>query len=453
MKSSDRAAVRTSPGQRLDPLHIVEWASDGAGIALSAGIRWQVAGTAPGDVVAASVIAISQHHPHGWAKVEQWHVRSAPAHRDDFCVNASQGGGRCDGCPLIHLSSAAQAEAKLAHVQRALNDLPKQPGTLQFGGIHEGWRNRSFFVAANDAGRIRLGAWSGGSHAFARVDGCVAVHPEIENVRQTLETLLHSERIPQRISDALRYAQIRVGERSTVLVEWISRAELGEDLGLLRHALVQTLPHASLWFAVNDSTGNVIRVADARHLGGPCDIPIRLATREWRIGPASFFQLNLNVAAAMSERVGQLAADVGRVVWDLYAGVGILGGAAADRGAEVYGCDVVPEAVRAASSREHHQADWQTIDLRRFVPPPAWPTPHAVIVNPPRRGLDQAVRDWLVVSPASRIIYMSCNPSSFHNDADWLLRHRSDITLSGIEAWDMLPATTHTELIAWFDVR
>ena len=453
MKSSDRASVRSSPGQLIDPLHVVEWANDGAGVALHDGVRWHLAGAAPGDIVAARVIAASQHHAHGWAKIERWHSRNERAHRSPICTNASQGGGKCDGCALIHLSPDAQAAAKLSAVQRALKDLPERPAHVLSSGPDLGWRNRSFFVAGKDSGSVRLGAWSAGSHEFARVDGCVAVHPDIERVRVRLETLLNACRLPTAAVDTLRYVQIRAGYQHSVLLEWISTADIGSDMDALTHALVECFPDASIWFAVNDSTGNVMRVADARHLGGPGDIPIRLANQEWRIGPASFFQLNLDVAATMSQRVGELAAAAGRVTWDLYAGVGILGAAAADRGASVYGCDVVSEAVRAAATHASHHAAWQTMDLRHFMAPSDWPAPDAVIVNPPRRGLDLAVRQWLVTSPASRIVYMSCNPSSFQHDAAWILQQRPDIRLSGIEAWDMLPATTHTELIGWFDAR
>lgn len=452
MKSSDRATVRNSPGQRIDPLHVVEWANDGSGVAVHQGVRWHVAGAAPGDIIAASVIAVSRHHAHGWARIERWHARNEAAHRTPTCKNASQGGGKCDGCALIHLRPDAQAVAKLAAVQRTLKDLPQVPTHIKSRGPEFGWRNRSFFVASHDNERMRLGAWSAGSHAFARVEGCLAVHPHIEQARATLETLLNARRLPATVVDALRYVQIRAGFLDSMLLEWISRTDIGADIDLLSHALKACFPTASLWFSVNDSPGNVMRVAEARHLGGPADIVMRLANREWRIGPASFFQLNLDVAEAMSQRVGELAAEVGPIIWDLYAGVGILGAVAADRGASVYGCDVVPEAVRAASTHANQQAAWLTMDLRHFAAPESWPAPDAVIVNPPRRGLDVAVRTWLAASPAARIVYMSCNPASFEQDAAWLLAQRPDLRLSGVEAWDMLPATTHTELIGWFDV-
>lgn len=452
MKRSDRAAEQTRPFTLLDPLHVVDWADDGSGVAVHDGLRWHIAGAAPGDIVAARVLARSQHHPHGWARVERWHRRNEEAHRLSFCPNASQGGGKCDGCALIHLHREAQSAAKLSAVQRALADLPYVPGRLQTLGTDEGWRNRSYFVCQRTDGRIKLGAWSGGSHEFATVDGCVAVHPDIERLREKLELMLNGHSLPQVVTDSLRYVQIRTGAGKALLVEWISRADIGDAMATLVPALETCAPDASLWFAVNDSSGNVLRVAEAQHVSGPTSIPVRLGNREWSIGPASFFQLNAAVAEAMSARVGDLAAQAGTVTWDLYSGVGILGAAAADRGATVYGCDLVPEAVRSAASRTEHHTAWKTMDLRNFQPPAEWPSPHAVIVNPPRRGLDVAVRDWLARAPISRIVYMSCNPVSFQKDASWLLQNRSGLGLAGVEAWDMLPATTHTELIGWFDV-
>jgi tRNA/tmRNA/rRNA uracil-C5-methylase (TrmA/RlmC/RlmD family) len=182
-------------------------------------------------------------------------------------------------------------------------------------------------------------------------------------------------------------------------------------------------------------------------------------TVEEAVGPisldmaaASFSQLNSEMTARIYEEAAK-SVDQANVVWDLYCGLGGLGLTVAhkERETALYGADVAAasiELARAAASREGVQAYFEVVDLReRFTL--QWPNPEVIIVNPPRRGLDEAVLALLEESQARKLVYMSCNPNSFARDARMLVD--SQFRFPKCDAYDMLPKTTHVELLGIFE--
>jgi tRNA/tmRNA/rRNA uracil-C5-methylase (TrmA/RlmC/RlmD family) len=166
---------------------------------------------------------------------------------------------------------------------------------------------------------------------------------------------------------------------------------------------------------------------------------------------SSFSQLNSEMTA---EIYGAVANHIvkAEVVWDLYCGLGGLGLTVAHRGktADLYGADLAGASIdlaRNAAEREGANAHFEGIDLSEPFSL-NWPDPEVIIVNPPRRGLDREVLELLQESPATQLVYMSCNPRSFARDTRTLVD--AGFELSQIDAYDMLPQTTHVELLGFF---
>ena len=78
--------------------------------------------------------------------------------------------------------------------------------------------------------------------------------------------------------------------------------------------------------------------------------------------------------------------------------------------------------------------------------------PDVVIVDPPRKGLEPALRAGLCAHPPTRLVYVSCGLESFLEDARALLA-TGRVTLGALEAWAFLPFTDHVEVLARFDAR
>ena len=170
-----------------------------------------------------------------------------------------------------------------------------------------------------------------------------------------------------------------------------------------------------------------------------------------QMAAASFSQLNSETAAAMYQAAAERVAG-SRVIWDLYCGLGGLGLTAAlgQKGVRLYGADLIGSSLvlaREAVEREGVRGVFEEVDFRQRVSL-NWPEPDAILVNPPRRGLDRGVMELLKRRKSERIVYMSCNPESFARDAGELVA--ANYALHSVDAYDMLPQTTHVELLGLF---
>ncbi len=176
-----------------------------------------------------------------------------------------------------------------------------------------------------------------------------------------------------------------------------------------------------------------------------------------RISPASFFQVNREVAAEVYEVIaGYLAPKDGDLILDVYSGIGTIGltVAAEYPGIELIGNEIVPEAVEDA----RRNAEECGIGNARFVCADASSpefaeavrgrSPYAVIVDPPRFGLtDTVIREILSLAP-EKIVYMSCDPGTLAGDSVKLCEKYEirDVALA-----DMFPACPHVETVVLFE--
>jgi 23S rRNA (uracil1939-C5)-methyltransferase len=77
-----------------------------------------------------------------------------------------------------------------------------------------------------------------------------------------------------------------------------------------------------------------------------------------------------------------------------------------------------------------------------------WGAPDWVVLNPPRKGCDEAVLQALSLKAPKRLVYVSCNPATLARDLQLLLKAVPGFQLKTIEPVDMFPQTEHVECIA-----
>lgn len=169
-----------------------------------------------------------------------------------------------------------------------------------------------------------------------------------------------------------------------------------------------------------------------------------------RIGPGTFFQVNASIVPAVLAAMRRaLEAAGARSLADLYCGVGAFGLALRPGIEELYAVEAEPESVallkgnidRAGASGaticDGSAEEWLDWVLDRGV--------DAVIVDPPRRGLDPAITKGLAARPAPLLIYLSCNPSTLARD---LARLSPAFRTDSIRGFDFFPHTPHIETLA-----
>jgi 23S rRNA (uracil1939-C5)-methyltransferase len=186
---------------------------------------------------------------------------------------------------------------------------------------------------------------------------------------------------------------------------------------------------------------------------GDAELPERLGELDLRISSEAFFQTNTEMAEVLYETVGEYAALEGwERVYDLYCGIGTIALTLAPRAGELWGIEIVEQAVAdaiaAAKRNEVTSAHFFAGDARLALPEliERAGKPDVVVVDPPRAGLSQKVVRRIVEASPKRIVYVSCNPTTLAPNAAQL--GEAGWRLVKVRPVDMFPQTPHIECVA-----
>ncbi|WP_392565677.1 23S rRNA (uracil(747)-C(5))-methyltransferase RlmC [Utexia brackfieldae] len=180
-------------------------------------------------------------------------------------------------------------------------------------------------------------------------------------------------------------------------------------------------------------------------------LPIQLNHVPLYIRPQSFFQTNTLVAEQLYKTAANWvkSLDTNNInkiysIWDLFCGVGGFGLHCTDKFKKLTGIEINQSAIICAKQSAQVMGlpspDFQALDSTQFTLAQQQ-APDLVLVNPPRRGLGQALANFLQELQPSYILYSSCNLDSLL--ADILLLENYHI--SKAQLFDMFPYTPHTE--------
>jgi 23S rRNA (uracil1939-C5)-methyltransferase len=177
------------------------------------------------------------------------------------------------------------------------------------------------------------------------------------------------------------------------------------------------------------------------------------ATLRFRISPEAFFQVHTEQAERLYATAAELAGLHGSErVFDLYSGIGTIALCLALRSREVLGIEsaapAVADAIDNARRNEVDNVRFFAGDVRTALRPLVEEAgrPDVVVVDPPRAGLSQKVVRRVLETEASRIVYVSCNPTTLAPNARQIAD--AGYRLSAVRPVDMFPQTPHIECVA-----
>ena len=186
---------------------------------------------------------------------------------------------------------------------------------------------------------------------------------------------------------------------------------------------------------------------------GEAELPERLGELDLRISAEAFFQTNTEMAELLYGVVAEYAALQGwERVYDLYCGIGTIALTLAPRAGELWGIELVEQAVAdaIASARRNEvgNAHFFAGDTRLALPELVQRAgrPDVLVVDPPRAGLSRKVVRRIVEASPKRIVYVSCNPTTLAPNAAELVE--AGWTLKRVRPVDMFPQTHHIECVA-----
>lgn len=313
--------------------------------------------------------------------------------------------------------------------------------------------NRAREVALQWARDQRLGAWER------------AVGPPAERgIGPAAERDAQTERVG-RVGPAsdgrarLRNLVVREGRHTNKLQIRLVTTPGELEIDSLANALVTALGEdvlsGLLWTCTRslaESTGG----GETQLVWGDAQLPERLGEMELRISPQAFFQTNTEMAEVLYGIAAEYAALKGyERVFDLYCGTGTIALALAPRAGELWGIELIPEAVDDATAAARRNgvenARFLAGDARVALPAllERAGRPDVVVIDPPRAGLSQKVVRRVIDAQPKRIVYVSCNPTTLAPNAAQL--GEAGWRLTKVRPVDMFPQTHHVECVALLD--
>jgi len=252
----------------------------------------------------------------------------------------------------------------------------------------------------------------------------------------------------------LRHLVVREGRNTgQALVMLVTAPGEKFERGYFVEVLTRFPEVKSIHWAVNDSPSEVTNLPSVL-LWGEDAIEEELLGLRFRVRPNAFLQTNTE----MAEKLYALAIDYagltgGETVYDLYCGTGTIGLAMARNALTVWGIEISEESVACALEN----LALNSIGNAAFFAGNVGESieelleragqPDVVVVDPPRAGLAGKALKRTGALGASRIVYVSCNPTTLASDVK-VLRQEYGYELVRARPVDMFPHTPHIETVA-----
>ena len=440
-------------------LRVERLSSDGSGVAHSPdGETVFVPGAAPGDEARVRIVKDCKRYAFG---ILDEVLTPSPDRIPVDCAVA----GPCGGCSLRHLDYAAELRAKQENVVDAFArigglDVPVLPivGSPEVNR----YRNKvQFPVGVDKSGKPCFGFYAGRTHRIVPCPDC-RLQPGVLNEIGNALCAFFAEKGIQPYSEEtgkglVRHIFLRRGAHSGQIMVCLvcTCAKLPYAEELCTRLKAQFAEITTILLNVNAKNTNVILGTETHTLYGPGYIEDTLCGVPVQLGPLSFYQVNTLAAEQLygiAAQYAQLTPD--DLLLDLYCGMGTIGLSMAAHCRELIGVEIVPEAIESAKANAARMGADVAAKSRFFCADAGQAAtrlaaeglhPDIVMLDPPRKGCDEATLSAVVRMAPRRVVYVSCNPATAARDAAWL--EQNGYHTEKVQPVDLFPRTKHCECV------
>ncbi|MDP4170889.1 MAG: 23S rRNA (uracil(1939)-C(5))-methyltransferase RlmD [Bacillota bacterium] len=449
---------RTIPVQKNDYIEAVfeDLTHDGAGVAKVEGFPIFVPGGLPGESAKIKVIKVNK----GYAAGRLIEILKP----SEFRVNIpSSESNKYGGCQLQHLSYEGQLVYKENQVRQVLSRIGKLSDVLVHPvlGMDEPWhyRNKAQVPVGEKDGKLIAGFFKPRSHEIVDTNESLIQLTKVNEAVQVVKEICSELRIPAYDEEShkgvLRHIMARYGKKTgELMIVLITRSADLPFKNELIERITAALPHVkSIVHNVNSKRTNVIFGEKTTVLWGEEVIYDYIGSVKFAISARSFYQVNPDQTKVLYEKALEYAELSGEeTVIDAYCGIGTISLFLAQKAKKVFGVEIVPEAIEDAK----RNAELNGITNTEFaageaeVVIPQWykegNNADVLVVDPPRKGCDDALLQTIIEMKPKKVVYVSCNPATLARD----LRILEDGGYKTVEVQpvDMFPQTVHCEAVA-----
>ena len=441
-------------------VEITDLGTDGEGIGKIDGYTLFVKDAIIGDFVEVKIMKAKKSY--AYAKLEKVITPSL------FRVEPKCGFAKsCGGCQLQAMSYEKQLDFKNNKVK---NNLIRIGGFSQEFissvmevpiGMEEPfhYRNKAQFPFGYDKeGNIITGFYAGRTHSIIANTDCALGAAENEEILNVILDFMKEYNVPAyREADGtglIRHVLIRKGfSTGQLMVCLVINGKKIPHADVLVDSLCRISGMTSISYSVNTKKTNVIMGLEIHNLWGQERIEDTIGELTFTISPLSFFQVN----PVQTERIYGKALEYAdlqgnETVWDLYCGIGTISLFLAQKAGRVYGVEIIPEAIEDAkqnavrnniSNAKFYVGKAEEVLPQKFESENIYAD--IIVVDPPRKGCDEACLATMVKMQPKKIVYVSCDSATLARDLKYLSENGYEI--QKVCAVDNFPQSSHVETV------
>ena len=453
--AADLSGLPLTKNQIVD-LIIEDISHEGNGVGRYEGYTLFVPGALTGEHVRVSATKLKKQF--GYARLLEI-LESSPARIAPVCPVYT----RCGGCGLQHMDYSAQLEFKRKLVEDNLRRIGKIEGVPVYPtiGMDNPWRyrNKAQVPIGEESGGLIGGFYATRSHEIVDMEACLIQHEAGDETIARVKAIAwkHGVRAYQEETHTglLRHVVTKVGfATGDVMIVLVTNGEKIPNCDALVTEVARAVPGVkSIVQNVNMKRTNVIFGDVTRVLWGEEYIYDTIGDITFAISARSFYQVNPVQTERLYGKALEYAALTGaESVIDAYCGIGTISLFLAQKAKHVFGVEIVPDAIedarRNAALNEVENVSFAVGEAEVVIP--EWyeegNRADVIVVDPPRKGCDEALLRTILDMKPERVVYVSCNPSTLARD----LRVLEDGGYETVEVQpvDMFPHTVHVESVA-----
>ncbi|WP_280145801.1 23S rRNA (uracil(1939)-C(5))-methyltransferase RlmD [Bacillus amyloliquefaciens] len=436
---------------------------EGAGVAKVQGFPIFVLNALPEEKAQIKVTRVKK----GFAFGRLIELKEESPHRTDApCPIYKQ----CGGCQLQHMTYDGQ----LLFKQKQVKDVLERIGKLDLSkvtvhptlGMEDPWnyRNKAQVPVGEREGGLVAGFYQQRSHDIIDMSACLIQQSKNDEAVKAVKDICANYGVKayneERHKGWLRHIMVRYGVvTGEMMIVFITRTNDFPHKAKIIEDITAQFPHVkSIVQNINPNKTNVIFGDETNVIWGEEYIYDLIGDVKFAISARSFYQVNPEQTKVLYDKALEYAELQGEeAVIDAYCGIGTISLFLAKQAKKVYGVEIVPEAIEDAKRNAElngiTNAEFAVGEAETVIP--KWYkegiTADTLVVDPPRKGCDEALLRTIIDMKPKRVVYVSCNPGTLARDLR-VLEDGGYQTLE-VQPVDMFPHTNHVECVAVLELR
>ena len=437
-------------------VEIIDNGYEGEGIAKIENFTIFVPNSIKGEKVRILIVKVLKSHAFG--KVLEI-IKPSEYRKESDCETYK----RCGGCDLRHIKYEETLRMKQNAVQslvnKTLENEVKVEETLGMENPYN-YRNKAQYpVGLDKEGKTIIGVFANRTHEIIPIKECLIQNKKSENLAKFVLEFIKKNNISvyneKTTKGLVRHIVTKIGIKTNEImcIIVINGRNIPKEKELVSEILKAFPEVKTIVKNINTKNTNVIMGKENINLYGDGYIKDKLGDFVFKISPLSFYQVN-PIQAEKLYNIAVKGAEISKddVVFDLYCGIGTISLFMAKYAKKVYGIEIVEDAIKDAKENsklnniknsEFIAGDVEIVldDLinnKKIIP-------NIIMVDPPRKGLDnKSINNILKISP-KKVVYVSCNPATLVRDLKSL---EEKYEIKTIKPVDMFPFSKHVECVA-----